>query len=77
VATPAARLKQHALDDARVDVARFEVLEGGHRVAALLHQDAVVDNCTLVLVEACIEWSGNPEIAWVHRSVLIHRDSYS
>jgi hypothetical protein len=37
----------------------------------------VVHNCTLVLVEARVAWSGNREIAWKLRSVLIHRDSYS
>jgi len=69
------RFEQHPLDNARIHVARFEVFDGGHRIAVLLHLDALFDDVALPYIEARIVRNGNGQIAAHLDSVLIHRIS--
>ena len=57
------RFEQDALDDAGVDIARFQVFDGGDGVAAFLDRNSVVHDIAPEHVLALIGGFGDGEIA--------------
>jgi hypothetical protein len=71
----ALRFEQHALDDAGVDIARFQVFDGGDGVAAFLDRNSVVHDIAPEHVLALVRRFGDRKLAGGAQTVLIHRDS--